>query len=101
MVGANEQAAAGLLAGVEASGRESDCIVIANDFAFLGIENLYKDPATVWIGSANYFPEDYGQPLVDMVKGLVAGEEIPMAWYVETIWMNRDNIGDYYENPNA
>ena len=101
MVACNEQAAQGLLAAVETSNRTDDCIVVSVGLDSIGIANLYKDEATVWLGSTAFFPENYGDILVSMVQGILAGEDVEKAQYIDNIFVTKDLVTEYYPDPNA
>jgi ribose transport system substrate-binding protein len=100
LVACNEQAAQGLLAGVETSNRSDDCIVVSVGLDNLGIENLYKEQPNAWIGSTAFFPEKFGEVMVKMIQDMHAGKEVEQAQYIENVFVDRNNISQYYPNPN-
>lgn len=99
MVGANDEMAQGLLAAAEASGRTDDCILVSNDLTTMGISSLYQD--NIWLGSTAFFPENYGDTLVPMIEKIMNGEETEKEAYTEIKFVDRNNIADYYENPEG
>ena len=98
MVGANDEMAQGFLSAVETSGRTSDCILVSNDLTTMGISSLYND--NIWLGSTAFFPENYGAALVPMIEDLLSGKEVPKEVYTEINFVDRNNISQYYENPD-
>lgn len=94
-VGANDQMAAGLLAGVETSNRSDDCIVVSVGCDSTAQANLHSTD-NVWLGSTAFFPEKYGEILVNMAQDILAGNQIDKEQFVENVFITRDNIDQYY-----
>ena len=98
MCGANDLMGQGFLAAAETANRTENCAVVTNDLTSVAISNLYQD--NIFIGSTGFFPELYGQTVMETIKALVDGEEVPHEVHTAVIYANRDNIADYYPNPN-
>ena len=98
MAGANDEMAQGLLAAAETSNRTDNCIVVSNDLTSIGISNIYMD--NIWIGSTGFFPELYGNTVVQVIQRILSGEDVPHEVNTEVMFMNDDNIGEHYDTPN-
>lgn len=97
MLCVNDQAAMGMESGVETSGRMEDCIVLGQGCDEPGIENLYREDDTSWIGSTGYFPETYGDYIFsDIIDVLVEGGTPEANTYVENVFITKDTIEEYY-----
>ncbi len=100
-VGANDQMAAGLLAGVETSNREDDCIVVSVGCDSTAQANLHNESANAWIGSTAFFPEKYGEILIQMTQDILAGKDVDKAQFIENVFITHDNIDQYYPSDSA
>lgn len=98
MCGANDEMAQGLLAAAETANRTDQCAVVSNDLTSIGIANIYSDNS--WIGSTGFFPEYYGNTVMQVIGQITAGEELPHEINTDIMFMTPDNISEYYDNPN-
>jgi ribose transport system substrate-binding protein len=53
------------------------------------------------IGSAAYWPERYGQKLIEVAQAILRGEPVPPAVYNKHIFITRDNIDGFYPNSSG
>ena len=94
----NDQSALGMLSAIETSNRSADCVVVSHGADDPAISNLRNAEANSWIGSVAYFPETYGDVLIKLVQDLNAGIEIPKDSYNKNVFINRENVSQYYPN---
>lgn len=93
----NDQAAMGMYAGVETSGRQADVIVCGQGCDDPGIENLRREDETSWIGSTGYFPETYGDHIfTSIIDVILAGSKPEPNTYVTNVFITRETIDQYY-----
>ncbi|MCA9886982.1 MAG: DeoR family transcriptional regulator [Anaerolineae bacterium] len=55
-----------------------------------------QDPATRIIGSTAFRPEAYGEKLLELAQKILQGESVPPAVYVDHIFINVENLNQYY-----
>ena len=49
-----------------------------------------------WVGSVAYFPESYGELILPLAIALAKGETVPEQSLVTHMFINKDNIDQYY-----
>jgi ribose transport system substrate-binding protein len=49
-----------------------------------------------WIGDTAYFPERYGTIAVPAIIQLINGEEVPKEAFVDHVFIDKDNFGEFY-----
>lgn len=96
MGGFNDQIALGFLSAVETSNRMEDVILVSHGADEPSIDNLKKEESNSWIGSVGYFPETYGNVLVDIIGLIASGEEVPKESYNRNVFINRGNVDEFY-----
>ncbi len=64
-----------------------------------GVERMYEGPPeqTRYIGSVAYFPEIYGVYSVAALIDVLEGRPVPQEIHIDHIWVNRDNVDQYYD----
>jgi ribose transport system substrate-binding protein len=92
----NDQSAQGFLSAVETSNRTDDCIIVSHGADDPGLFNLKED--TIWLGSTAYFPERYGDYIMQMILDLADGKELAKETYIDNVFIDRSNVGEYYPN---
>lgn len=55
-----------------------------------------QNPATRLVGSTAFRPESYGEKLLELAQKILAGESVPPAVYMEHVFINPDNVEQYY-----
>ncbi len=55
-----------------------------------------QNPHTRVVGSTAFRPESYGEKLLELAQRILAGESVPPAIYVEHVFINADNVEQYY-----
>jgi ribose transport system substrate-binding protein len=91
----NDDAAVGALRAVRQLGREEDVAIVgqgADRIARMEIRN----PDSRLVGSTAYWPEKYGEKLLQVATKILNGEPVPPAVYNEHILITQDNIDEFY-----
>jgi ribose transport system substrate-binding protein len=83
------------LAAVEEAGREDDVLIVSLG-ADAQAQAEFRKPDNPFRMSVAYFPDRYGEFLVQMVTDILDGKEVPSAVYVEHVAITRDNVDEYY-----
>lgn len=96
----NDPNGLGALNAVQAANREDEVIIGSNGCESIFVENIYTDPESCWVGSTASFPETYGDNIVELIEQVLNGEEIPMENYPKHVFISKDNVAEYYDNPN-
>lgn len=78
----NDDSALGVLDAARALGREAD-VAVTGQNANLAIEEFRANPDTRLVASANYFPEQYGERLLDLALRMLAREKVPPENFIE------------------
>lgn len=86
----------GAFAAVEIANRQDHVILAGNGPFNSTFDNLYKDEANFWIGSASFSPEQYGPLAVPIAISLAKGEEVPAESFVTHYFLTQENIREYY-----
>lgn len=85
----------GSLAAVEAAGRQDQVWIASIGAEIPALTNLRGEP-NCWFGATAGFPEKYGEQIMPLVEKLINGEEIPDENLMEHIFIDKDNIDEYY-----
>lgn len=91
----NDDMSLGSLAAAKAQGRTKDLYISgqgADPTAYCQIQTNAQ-----WIGDAAYFPEKYGQIAVPAAIKAAKGETLPAKLLVPHVFINKDNLGQYYK----
>ncbi len=66
------------------------------------LERLHEGPAseTRYLGSVAYFPELYGAYAVAALIDILDGRAVPQEIHIDHVWVNRDNVDQYYALPH-
>jgi ribose transport system substrate-binding protein len=91
----NDQAATGILAAVEAAGRENDVAIMGIGGDAPAKAELVKDE-NAFKGSVGYFPERYGEFLIPMALDILEGKPLPAEVHMQHIVIDRSNFTDFY-----
>jgi ribose transport system substrate-binding protein len=93
----NDDSAIGALRAAKALGRETD-IVIVGQGADRVVRNEIRRAGSRIVGSTAYMPERYGEQLMETVLKILRGEPSPPAVYIEHVFIDSENIDQYYPN---
>ncbi len=55
-----------------------------------------RNPHTRVVGSTAFRPESYGPKLLQLAQRILAGDSVPPAVYVEHVFINAENVEQYY-----
>jgi ribose transport system substrate-binding protein len=91
----NDDAAIGALSAARQAGRQDD-VAIVGQGADRIVRRELRNPGSRLIGSAAYWPEQYGQKLIDVALRILKGEPVPPAVYNKHVFITRENIDEYY-----
>jgi len=91
----NDRATIGALNAARQAGRESDVILLGQG-ADRSVREELRRPGSRIVGATAYWPERYGAKLVDIALRLLRGEPVPPAVYIDHVFINAENIAEYY-----
>lgn len=93
----NDEAAVGALEAARQLGRQEDLLIVGQ-----GADRRLRDEIRAGnsriVGSTAFHPEDYGEKLIELALKILRGEPTPPAVYVRHIFINAENIEQYYPN---
>jgi ribose transport system substrate-binding protein len=95
VVSFNDDAAIGALAAAMKQKREND-IVIVGQGADRRVRSELRRPGSRIIGSTAYWPERYGEKLIDAALRILRGEPVSPAVYIDHTFINSENIDQFY-----
>jgi ribose transport system substrate-binding protein len=94
-VGINNNSALGALAAAEALDRQLYTAVVSqNATPSIRRELLRRNP--MLIGAVDYFPRQYGEKIIGMALGILAGQPVPPAVYTDHLLLTPDNLSRVY-----
>jgi ribose transport system substrate-binding protein len=100
----NDLSAMGALAAVREAGREENVAIVGQN----GSEEAWQElanPRSRFVASVAYFPERYGQRLIDTALAVLDRQQVPPAVYAEHVLLTHKTISSYYlfskARPNA
>jgi len=91
----NDDAAFGAICAARELGREDD-IVIVGQGADRIVRKEIRHPESRLVGSTAYWPEKYGEKLIQVATKILNGEPVPPAVYNEHTFITQDNIDEFY-----
>ena len=98
LVGAgNDPAALGALKAIAEAGAANRCVVASQGASAEGRRELRRTGSRL-IGSVGYFPERYGEQLLDLAEQILSGRKTPPAVFVEHELITRENVDRLYGN---
>lgn len=100
VVAVNCETMLGVQAAAEMSGRIEDCIMASNNVSSQFTENALNGGSKQWIGSVAYFPEKYGEYLVDLAIDIASGKNTDPNTNVtiEHEFVLYDNVAQYLKD---
>jgi ribose transport system substrate-binding protein len=94
---ATDSSALGALRAFEEAGRAHDCAIVGqNGEPEARIE--LRVPDTRLIGSVAYFPEKYGEGVIDLAMSILAKKAVPPAVFVKHQLITPENVDHLYPN---
>jgi len=97
IVAINDDAAVGALTAFERAGRLNQVVAVGQNADRVGRWALRR-AGFPFVGSTAYFPEEYGDRLLDAALRILRGEPVPPALYTRHVYITRDNLSHYYPN---
>ncbi|MEN8171819.1 MAG: substrate-binding domain-containing protein [Chloroflexota bacterium] len=91
----NTDAAIGALRAARRLGREQDVIIVGQGADRLLLDEI-RQPGSRVIGSTTYMPELYGEQLLELALKILRKEVVPPAVYTQHVFVNANNIDNYY-----
>jgi ribose transport system substrate-binding protein len=88
--------ALGAIASLESAGRQDDAVIGSQNCGPEAVTEMYRDGTCLW-GSTGYFPQTYGDDIVPLLVAMINGEDIPEENFVSHIFVNRDNLPEFYD----
>jgi ribose transport system substrate-binding protein len=98
LIGAiNDPSALGALRAFQEAGRTDGCAIMGQNASPEGRAEL-REPATRLIGSVAYFPEKYGQEIVNVALDILHRQPVPPAVFVKHQLVTPQNVNHVYPN---
>ncbi|MDP9038717.1 MAG: substrate-binding domain-containing protein [Acidobacteriota bacterium] len=98
LIGAiNDPSCLGALSAFEESGRAADCLAVSHNGAFEARQELRR-PGSRLVGSVGYFPEQYGEVVIQLALDKLNGRPVPAATFVKHQLLNHKNVDVLYPN---
>jgi ribose transport system substrate-binding protein len=95
VVGINDDSVLGALAAARTAGRQDQLYITGMGSDSTAHCEIATNPN--WAGDAAFFPERYGEIGIPYLIDAVNGEEIPEMLLVDHVFVNSDNVGDFYD----
>lgn len=96
LVGAqNDASALGALRALEEAGRAENAAVVGQNATAAGRTEI-RLPDTRFIGSVSFFPELYGQQIINLALEMLRGKPVPPAVFVKHLLITSENVDHYY-----
>ena len=95
--GINDTSALGALRAFQEAGREDQCAIMGQNASPEGRAEL-RLPKTRMIGSVAYFPEKYGDGLIQLSLDILNQRQVPPAAFVEHKLITPGTVDHYYPN---
>ena len=93
----NDTSALGALRAFQEAGREEHCAIMGQNASPEGRAEL-RQPKTRLIGSVAYFPEKYGDGLIQLSLDILNQRQVPPAAFVEHKLVTPGTVDHYYPN---
>jgi ribose transport system substrate-binding protein len=95
--GINDPSTLGAFRAYEEAGRAENCLVVGQN-ASIEARREIRRPGSRFIGSVAYFPENYGQAVMDFAFDVLLGKEVPPALFVKHRLITAANVDEIYPN---
>jgi ribose transport system substrate-binding protein len=100
IVGVNDPSALGALRAFEEAGRSESCAAVGLG-AILEARIELRSPNTRLIGSIAFFPERYGEALIQLALDILHKKHVPPAIYAPYQMITPQNVAQFYPMDNA
>lgn len=91
----NDRAAASALEAAREAGREAD-VAIVSQGADRRIREEMRRPGSRLVGATAFWPERYGERLMEIALKVLRGEQVPPAVYIDHVFLHTGNISQFY-----
>ncbi|GAB4542886.1 MAG: hypothetical protein Kow0063_35460 [Anaerolineae bacterium] len=91
----NDDAAIGALTAAREAGREADVVIVGQGADRIVREEIWRRDSRI-IGSTAFWPEKYGQKLIEVATKILRGEQLPPAIYMDHTFISSENIDRFY-----
>lgn len=91
----NDDSAMGALKAARELDREQEVSIVGQG-ADRPVRGEIRRSSSSIIGSTAYFPEGYGDKLLNLARRILAGEPVAPAHYMEHVFIHSENINIYY-----
>jgi ribose transport system substrate-binding protein len=95
VVSFNDSTTMGALDAAREAGREAD-VVIVGQGADRRVRQEIRRPGSRVAGATAYWPERYGERLLNIALRILHDESVPPAVYIDHVLLNAENIDRYY-----
>lgn len=93
----NDPAALGALQAISEAGAGDRCVVASQGASAEGRRELRRSGSRM-IGSVGYFPERYGEQILELAERILEGRMAPPAVFVKHELITKENVDQYYAN---
>jgi ribose transport system substrate-binding protein len=90
----SDGAALAALGAADVAGRKDQVWIVAHGADPSSLDVIRNEPQ--WIGDVAYFPEKYGELIVPLAVSLAKGETVPEQSLITHIFIDHNNIDQYY-----
>jgi ribose transport system substrate-binding protein len=91
----NDEAAIGALLAARERHREEDLLIVGMGADRRLREELRRQTPSI-VGSTAFWPESYGEQLIQIALAILAGEPVPPAIYSKHLFIDARNVDQYY-----
>ena len=95
LLGFNDDSAMGALLAARDLDREKDVVIVGLGVAPV-IRKELRAPGSRIMGSTAFWPEQYGENIIELAKKIIEGERVPNAVTMRHTFITSDNIDNYY-----
>jgi ribose transport system substrate-binding protein len=93
----NDPSALGAIRAFEEAGRATACAVLGQNASAEARAEMRR-PGTRLVGSVAYFPERYGERLMQLAADILDGKNVPPAVFVDHVVITPRDVDRYYPN---
>ena len=91
----NDSATLGALQAAYKVNRSKNLVIVGQGADRL-VRAEIRRPESPVIGATAFWPERYGERLIEIAMRILKGEKVPPAVYIEHVFLDANNINDYY-----
>lgn len=97
MAAINDPSAIGALRAFEETGRSERCAIMGQSASVEARAELRREGSRL-VGSVGYFPEKYGDSIVDLALDILRKNAVPPAVFAKPRLITAENVNHYYPN---